>query len=381
VVVGTPVYMAPEQAAGCSQEIGPGTDVYALGVILYEMLTGRVPFRASSVAETLNQVLTQPPVPPGRLQPGVPARLEAICLKCLEKAVVDRHGSAAALAEDLQRFLDNEPVQAPRRPDRTRRPPRPRAVPGEAAEVQAPRRVGRTRRVWWAAAAVALVVAAGLLYPLWPGTGTPSPPPGPLDAEVTVRVYGDGEPGKPWLKLDQEGALPVHPGELVRIEVALNQAAHAYLLLLTSEGQAVPLYPWNADTLKVKDVAAMPPAGAAQKEVASPVTAGRGWKFNKHPGLETVLVLARREPWPEGVKLAALLGEVPRGRQARLRDPREAAILRLDRGDAAVSALLWQERGVEDESQAVDDPLLRIMGRLRQQFEVVRAVRFAHVGP
>jgi len=111
-MLGTPSYMSPEQATGASRDVGPTTDVYSLGAILYEMLTGRPPCRGASMAETLDLVRSQEPVAVRRLQPRVPRDLETICLKCLQKTPGRRYTSASNLAEDLQFFLAGQPIRA-----------------------------------------------------------------------------------------------------------------------------------------------------------------------------------------------------------------------------------------------------------------------------
>src|SRR5206468_6814033 len=102
-ILGTPGYMAPEQASGDNKHVGPAADVWALGAILYECLTGRPPFLAPSSIETLRQVLSEEVVPPARFQPQLPRDLDTICLKCLEKEPSRRYASAAALADDCRR--------------------------------------------------------------------------------------------------------------------------------------------------------------------------------------------------------------------------------------------------------------------------------------
>ena len=111
-IMGSPSYMAPEQAWGQTHEIGPRTDVYALGAIVYEMLVGRPPFQGASAFETIELVRTDEPVPPTRLQPKIPVDLETICLKCLQKDPAKRYQDAGALAEDLERFLEDRPILA-----------------------------------------------------------------------------------------------------------------------------------------------------------------------------------------------------------------------------------------------------------------------------
>jgi serine/threonine-protein kinase len=150
-VVGTPAYMAPEQAGGRVRETGAHTDVYGLGALLYEALTGRPPFEggpdedtARRMQEILRQVREEEPAPPSRLRPGVPRDLETVCLKCLEKAPKDRYATAGALADDLRRSLAGEPIQG-----------RPPSALGRL------RRAVRKRPLRSAAAALLLLVLAG----------------------------------------------------------------------------------------------------------------------------------------------------------------------------------------------------------------------------
>ncbi len=146
-VLGTPLYMAPEQVRGESRRIDGRTDVYALGVILYEMLAGRVPFTGPAAPETYDRILRSEPAPPGRGRKGVAPDLETISLKALEKDAAHRYATAAAFADDLRRFLEGRPIQA-------------RPVPSWA---RAGRALRRHRAAFFAAAAVVAAAAAGAI--------------------------------------------------------------------------------------------------------------------------------------------------------------------------------------------------------------------------
>ncbi len=113
-IMGSPSYMAPEQAQGRAKEAGAAVDIYAVGAILYELLTGRPPFRGTTELDTLEQVKTTEPVSPSRLVPGVPRDIETICLNCLQKEPGKRYENVQALGEDLRRFLDRRPIVARR---------------------------------------------------------------------------------------------------------------------------------------------------------------------------------------------------------------------------------------------------------------------------
>jgi serine/threonine protein kinase/ABC-type amino acid transport substrate-binding protein len=201
-VMGTPSYMAPEQAAGCVREIGPRTDVYSLGAILYEMLTGRPPFRAATPADTLIQVRQREPERPRSLRPAVPRDLETVCLKALAKAPAERYPSARDFAEDLACFLHRRPIRA--------RP----VGPWESCW-----RWGRRNPALASLSATAAGLLAAVLLLLLlrlgpePGTEQASPEPGTVADASLQRVLGAGKlviathPPYPPMEFEKDGQL------------------------------------------------------------------------------------------------------------------------------------------------------------------------------
>src|SRR5262249_12014953 len=111
-VVGSPAFMSPEQAAGRGEQIGPASDIYSLGALLYQLLTARPPFVADNIASVLRMAIETEPVAPRLLNPAIPCDLETICLKCLQKEQNRRYGSAGELADELDRFFRGEPIEA-----------------------------------------------------------------------------------------------------------------------------------------------------------------------------------------------------------------------------------------------------------------------------
>jgi predicted Ser/Thr protein kinase len=212
-VLGTPAYMAPEQVAGDVAAMGPGCDIYSLGVILYELSTGRVPFQGP-VMSVLAMVITQEPEPPSKLRPEVDAALEAICLKAMAKRPADRYASMAAMAAALEQYLKNDRAGAAAEPAAKGRPaPRtatPQSDPAVSEQHLATQLLGRLldrlelaprdekpqRTRWWgpvAAVAVLLVLVMGILYVVVP-RGAPTVT---VENNVVVSLKGLPHQGDP----------------------------------------------------------------------------------------------------------------------------------------------------------------------------------------
>jgi hypothetical protein len=226
------------------------------------------------------------------------------------------------------------------------------------------------------AGALALaVVAQGLLTGIdRPDSTIPGGPPAPaaLSGELTVRVWTPGGHGKQGWNVEDPRTLPVLAGEQVHLEAHLNQPAYAYLLWLDSQGRVSSLYPWRNH-----DFGARPPVEAVHEIAHSPAALDEGWPMNGPGGLETALLLVRRTPLPANADLAALIGQLP---PTPLRDPKEVAVRGFDPGQAITAIDRGLNRGIGPEPEQIDDPLLRLMERLKPHFEMIRATRFAYQG-
>jgi serine/threonine-protein kinase len=259
-ILGTPNYMAPEQAEGRANEVGPAADVYALGAILYQALTGRPPFQGKTRMETLDQVRTVEPVAPARLRRGIHRDMEAICLKCLAKKPAQRYAAARELADDLGRWLRGEPTVA-------------RPMPWYArAWRQAPRRT-------IAAALLLLSCLAGAgLYLRFTAPPPPTDPNGSIQ-DIEDRLRGKkavtliGKTGQPawsrwWIGEDAsktasagDGAFVIHSRSCAVLELVRDPQVDRYVVraevrhdngdMLSEVGLAIGMtaYPAGDDTL------------------------------------------------------------------------------------------------------------------------------------
>jgi hypothetical protein len=341
VILGTWDYVSPEQTENASAA-DPRSDLYSLGCTFYYLLTGRVVFPTPLPADKLKAHASEPPEPVQRVRPEVPPAVAAVVDRLLAKRPEDRFPSAQALIEALDDAL------RPRRP--------------------------WGWKTWLLGAVAGLAMAAGtwtlFFYPSHSAEV-------PLAGELIIRVWSPDGETKPGLKVDEPGALPVREKDWIHVEVRLNQPAYVYVLWLESQGEVTALYPWNDNEI-VRAATVPPPRRPPARIVHSPQRVTRGWPADDKEGLETVLLLVRRTPLPADQSLRKLIGEVP---SAKLNDPHELALLSLDRSQAVGKIAISENRGIKKKAEEIDAPMLQLMGRLRDEFELIRAVRFAHRGP
>jgi serine/threonine protein kinase len=252
-VIGTPAYMPPEQAAGDLAAVGPHTDVYSLGGILYFLLTGQPPFRGKSATEVLAQVILGEPTPPRQLNPQAPEVLEAICLKCLQKDPNKRYSSSAALAEELRAA----PVSG--EPSKTIR------LNWKGGRSAAAKKPGKGRLLLAVAAGAVLLLAltAGLTVDRWawwkqgpppeptPPDGTPAPVVLPMpkdlrkDFGLKATMLAGESLGKDMRPVEPGagGVAQVAPGALVQLEIEVEKEAYVGVWTVEADGTVLQLFP------------------------------------------------------------------------------------------------------------------------------------------
>ena len=194
----------------------------------------------------------------------------------------------------------------------------------------------------------------------------------PLDGKLIVYVRAPERASEP-LPLEQPGATPVRTGGNMSLEAQLNQPTFTYFVWLDAAGNVLPLYPWNSQTLEVKDLRQPPPERRATNVVYSPLL-GSGWNFGEQTGAETVLLLARRTPLGKEIQLADLIS--PLATPAELSAP--ASIYGWSAGEQSITILHPTSAGDPAAKLPADDPLATLLLRLGQHFELIRAARFAH---
>ena len=314
-ILGTPSYMAPEQAGGKSKDIGPAADVYALGAILYECLTGSPPFQAESMIDTLLKVAAEEPTPPRKLRPDCPRDLQVLCLKCLEKDPKQRYASAGDLADDLRRWLDGKPISC-RSPSKTER---------------LVRSLKRRREFVYLAAGVFATVCASLLivalwYPPWKATA-PLGVPAPKSAESSLELPED-------LRLIPADAVGFAS---VRVADLWGQQTIKDLGVTLTEQKAIPAAQMRSLAALERDSG----IGLSDVERATLVL------LNDRDPNSVVLVLALAKPCDPDRVRQALAKQWPLSEGARSRIGRSTAPLRREKERASapsMSAFCFWER-------------------------------------
>lgn len=268
-LLGTPSYMAPEQAVGDNAAVGPAADVYALGVILYELLTGQPPFKGDEAADILVNVVQKAPQPPREMRADVPVDLETICLRCLQKLPSERYLSTAALAEDLSRFLHGKPLQAGQGSTRLTR-----------------------RQLLAGGLGLAVMTLGGVSWYVGrnpgPGGEPPEPPPPTQPVEV-LRLRLHHFRGGRSLEFLGEETFTARLDDTVTVEARLSRPAYAYLLAFRPDGGEDLCFPEREDE---------PPPLTDQPSYPLSSKRGLDYGLTDGTGLQVFALVASSQPLP-----------------------------------------------------------------------------------
>lgn len=346
---GTLSYMAPEQLRGESHQLDGRADIWAGGVILYEMLTGRQPFLGCDRQDLTDEILTRDPRPPRQMNSHIPRSVERVCLRRLEKRPAHRYPTAADVVEDLRSAAGGRSQRA--------------------------RLVGRCGGL--------VLIALLLLSPavaMWRNQDRPADTgPLPLQGSIELTVWNPTRSFRQGLRIGDDQAVPLRSGDQVRLAVELNRPAYAYVVWLDTQGVPAPVYPW-----RLGDWQNLPATCQSAVYFTLPEEPGTGWAMRtSRSGMETLLLLVRQSPLPADVSLRELLAAIPhatvpcRPNAMRFREGRPLPA-ELQRPPDPAHELTRDP--VLDRPVAINDPLLRLqqelVSRLRPHFELIHAVSF-----
>lgn len=353
---GTPAYMSPEQAQGHSSQLDGRADIFSLGIMLYEMLTGRRPFRGNSHSELLNQILTLEVRPPRQWDDTIPMELERICLKALQKDMTLRYSTAKDMGNELRAM---EKMPAPKSFSN--------AVSSDLKKKYLVGGLVAFLMIILTVPVVILLLNANKESPNLPSSTRI----GPLTSELNIYVFRPGS--EEGLEIGQHSdAVPVRTGDGVQVHVKLNQPGYVYILWLDGKGTIHPYYPWEIRN-NHRSFQFLPEPLTKVVEFKYPPATGT--VATGPSGLETIILVARLTPLPSDFDWETMIPEDTR--TFPLRKEREVVIRSWDRGENRVRRVLDQDRGPSTEMVKIDTPLSQLMERLQPHFDSIRAVRFA----
>ena len=354
---GSPAFMAPEQVAGKSHHLDGRTDVWALGVLLYQLLTGRLPFRSKEVSLLFEEIRDRDPKPLRMINDTVPVELERIVLKCLAKSVSDRYATAGDLASDLRRWQTQ--------------------TTSDTANASSQ---SRQRRTWLIATVAGLFILLGFVcWQMWKPhssertsetrNATPSPVPTslsaePLKADLDVLVWR----GDQFLPIAHPQARPVISGDVIRVEVQLSRPAFVQLVWIAPDGTATRFYPEPHGTWDV-------PSDQRHRVISLPSDPRGGIPIQGEGGLEMVVLLATESPLSDTTNLRSVFADLPSQPTS---DDRLLAYYENGR----TSSHRDRAAGFADVEIVDNNPAVQLHAllkeRLDERFDAIRAIGFAH---